>query len=200
MIIVEKLSHKRKKPTKNVKLVLLGLTPGKQQHRTINNSRNPRNGSFKGYMRKQIYEWFVDLGIANELKLENEDTLFVEKKFEDLIYISSLLREPVYVKKNGLKKNYTGRSPYPWKNDSLFVLMDDTLKILEKIEQPVLIVPMGKIVTEAIIKFSNLDDNNFILHGFPHPSGANGSRKIEFKKNKNILIDIVSSFFKIYDI
>lgn len=196
MIVIEKLSHKRKKPSSKVKIVLLGLTPGKQQHETINKAKNPRDGSFKGYMRKQIFEWFKELEIARNLGLQDEDSLFIEDMFKDSLYISSLLREPVYIEKNGTKKNYSGRSPLPWKDDSLKKLMDETLKILGTIKKPVLIVPMGQIVSDAIKDFSDLDEKHFILHGFPHPSGANANRKKEFSNNKSELKRIANKFFK----
>lgn len=196
MIVVEKLRHKRKMPSAKVRIVLLGLTPGKQQHETINKSKNPREGSFKGYMRKQIFEWFKELGLAQKLELENEDSLFIDDNFKESLYISSLLREPVYIKKNNTKKNYSGRSPLPWNDDALIKLMEDTFTVLKTIKKPVLIVPMGQIVSEAIKNFSDIDRKHFVLHGFPHPSGANANRKIEFNRNKKVLKQTVTKFFK----
>ncbi|MBC76124.1 MAG: hypothetical protein CME64_08920 [Halobacteriovoraceae bacterium] len=194
MIVIKKLNKKAKPPTPEVKIVLLGLTPGKQQHIAINASTNARSGAFKGYMRKQIYEWFKELGLSKFLQLENEDSLFQEERFTTSLFTTSLLREPVYCIKDGEEKNYTGRNPFPWKNEDLYTLMKKTLNTLETLPPGTLIVPMGQIVSKAIQKYSDLDQKHFILHGFPHPSGANGHRGRQFEENKRNLKKITKKF------
>lgn len=194
-IQIEKLNKKRSLPSPKTQIVLLGLTPGKQQHQAINSSKKPREGAFKGYMRKQMHEWFKELGLAKDFELESEDDLFTRKEFLKTLYMTSLLREPVYiVKEDGVKRNYTGRSPLPWKNEKLKGLMMETLSALEKMKQTTLIIPMGQIVSEAIQNHSSLDEKHFVLHGFPHPSGANANRKNEFEANKRKLKSIYKNF------
>ena len=182
LIVIEKLNKPRKIPSKDTKLVLVGLTPGRRQHEAINSSENALSGSFKG-MRKQIFAWFEILKISKILNIDNEDSIFNEKRFLKMTYITSLLREPVYIKSNGKLSNYSGRNPFPWCNDDLTKLMHQTLDILSRLDKPCLIVPMGQIVSEALVKFSSLDESHYILHGFPHPSGANGHRHREFEEN-----------------
>ena len=195
-IVIEKLSCIHTKPSGKVKMILLGLTPGSQQHEAINKSKSIRESAFKGYMRTQIHEWLIELGIARELELKSKDSLFTDKRFKDFIFISSLLRNPVYVLKNGKKNNYSGRSPYPWKHDDLKKLMDTTLSILDTIENHTLIVPMGQVVSKSLKIYSNLDKQHYILHGFPHPSGANINRRVEFHNNRKELKIIVDNYFQ----
>lgn len=45
-------------------------------------------------------------------------------------------------------------------------------------------------ISEKIIKKEQC------LLGFPHPSGANGHRKIQFEENKSNLINIIDNYFK----
>ena len=42
----------------------------------------------------------------------------------------------------------------------------------------------------------NLMKEEQCLLGFPHPSGANGHRKNQFKKNKEKLLEIIEDYFK----
>lgn len=42
----------------------------------------------------------------------------------------------------------------------------------------------------------NLIKKEQCLLGFPHPSGANGHRKIQFDANKENLINIINEYFK----
>lgn len=199
MIIIESLKNKRKKPSKDVQLILLGLTPGRQQHEAIDSSKNSRNVAFKGYMRQQMFEWFEALGIKKFLSLEDEDSLFTESRFLKTLYTTSLLREPVYVLKKDKKRNYSGRSPFPWKHEELNNLMTDTITTLDAIKSPCLIFPMGQIVSKAIRDFSSLDERHFIMHGFPHPSQANGHRKNEFNRNKTELRKVFLKYKKNHD-
>ena len=194
-IYIETIPRKRisSLQTQKAELVLLGLTPGRQQHDASKTAKRVREWAFKGFMRKQMYEWFISLGVAKYLKLEGEDDLFT-KRFQKTVYMTSLLRMPVYVGEN--RKNYTGRSPYPWKHEKLKKLMNETLNDLNRVKKPALLVPMGQIVSKAIKDFSLLDEKHFILHGFPHPSGANGHRHKEFSKNKQNLKKIIEDWIK----
>ena len=60
------------------------------------------------------------------------------------------------------------------------------------------IIPLGKAVEEVLVLLisKNLIKKEQCLLGFPHPSGANGHRKIQFKDNKENLINIVNEYFK----
>ena len=192
-IYIETIPHKRKPPSNKVDLILLGLTPGRQQHEALKTSKKIRIAAFKGYMRIQIHQWFLSLGMVEYLKLKDKDDLFSER-FKETVHMTSLLRKPVYIGED--RKNYTGRSPYPWKHEKLRILMDETLCDLNRIKKPVLLIPMGQIVSTAIREFSPLDKTHFILHGFPHPSGSNGHRHKEFKKNEENLKKIIEDWIR----
>lgn len=193
-ITVKKLPKKRSQPSKKTEIVILGLTPGKQQHEAIIKATIAREAAFKGFMRKQMFEWFQYLKIDKFLNLENEDSLFT-KKYLSRVYITSLLRDPVYIQIDSKLKNYTGRNPYPWNDKDLLLLMKDTIKQLNKLHNSCLIIPLGQVVSMAIQNFSELDDDHYVLHGFPHPSGANGHRKKEFLENRRELRKIAQEYF-----
>lgn len=195
-IVVEKLNKPRTIPSNQTQIVLVGLTPGRRQHDAINAAENALTGSFKG-MRKQIFSWFDALGITKIFELSDENSLFTEKRFEETAYITSLLREPVYVSKDGVQSNYTGRSPFPWHHDALTTMMNETLQLLSDLKNPSLIVPMGQVVSQAIADFSTLDANHQVLHGFPHPSGANGHRHREFSENCQSMKKVVEKFIRL---
>ena len=165
-IYIETIPRKRisSLQTQKAELVLLGLTPGRQQHDASKTAKSVREWAFKGFMRKQMYEWFISLGMAKYLKLEDEDDLFT-KRFQKTVYMTSLLRMPVYVGEN--RKNYTGRSPYPWKHKKLKELMNETLNDLNRVKKPVLLVPMGQIVSKAIKDFSLLNEKHFYIAWVP---------------------------------
>ena len=50
-----------------------------------------------------------------------------------------------------------------------------------------LIIPLGKTVSEILsqIKSDGKLNENILLDGFPHPSGANGHRKKQFQMNSS---------------
>jgi len=64
--------------------------------------------------------------------------------------------------------------------------------------QNALIIPLGKAVEEILQQMikENLIKEKQCLLGFPHPSGANGHRKSQFKENKNKLLNIIEDYFK----
>lgn len=193
-IVVEPLDFQRPLPPKSPKIVLLGLTPGHQQASALSDISSRSNASFKGSMRGDIYRWFTELGISEIFGLADEDHLFMGPQFEDTRYITSLLRDPVYVVKSGIRRNYSGRSPLPWKHLELFKMMEETFDILRSIESKPILIPMGKVVSEALIRFARIDDKFVILHGFPHPSGLNGHRHRIFRENFDELKTKVNDF------
>lgn len=61
----------------------------------------------------------------------------------------------------------------------------------------VLIIPLGRAVKETIdnLKEKNIIKENQILRGFPHPSGANVNRLVQFEKNKQAMIEFIEKRF-----
>jgi hypothetical protein len=181
-IIIKKL--KKTKPPfipKTTELILLGLTPGKVQHKSIDEAKDPREGAFKGPMRRKLYQWFKEIGVAKHFKLENEDDLFKRPDLDQRVFISSLLRDPVYYSN---EKNYSGRDPYPWKHEKLTKLMMETIILLNSAPKTALIIPCGDIVSQALEMYLKNDLKKNVLFGFPHPSGLNSHAPKKFEKGK----------------
>ena len=61
----------------------------------------------------------------------------------------------------------------------------------------ILLIPLGKAVEEVLIKLreDGVIKENQILVGFPHPSGANVNRLVQFEKNKDNMIKFIKSHF-----
>jgi hypothetical protein len=61
-----------------------------------------------------------------------------------------------------------------------------------------LIIPLGAKVSKVFdyLVEKQLMDPNLILKGFPHPSGANGSRKKTFEANKEQLKEKLCDHFR----
>jgi uracil-DNA glycosylase len=194
-IKISRLNTRRLPIAPNVKLIIVGLTPGAQQEKAINNANQVRAGAFAGAMRKNIHQYMLELGICEYFKIISVDEIYDSKSFESLVYFTSLLREPVYIynKKKGKYKNYAGRSPYPWDEDDLKVMMDETLTLLEG-HSNALIIPMGDIVSKAIIDYSTIGESNYVLHGFPHCSPLNGHRQKKFEEAFTNLSDIFKRY------
>lgn len=62
----------------------------------------------------------------------------------------------------------------------------------------VFIISLGKTVDEflEVIIGENLIRKEQCLLGFPHPSGANGHRKIQFEENKEKFLNRINEYFK----
>ena len=65
------------------------------------------------------------------------------------------------------------------------------LKILKK----TIIIPLGNTVSSTIEYLNNKYDLKLacFLKGFPHPSGANARKNIQFKENKTSLIKLLKN-------
>ena len=69
-------------------------------------------------------------------------------------------------------------------------------KNLEKWEE-ILLIPLGKAVEEVLLKLkeNEIIQENPILMGFPHPSGANVNRVTQFENNKDNMIKFIKRYF-----
>ena len=61
----------------------------------------------------------------------------------------------------------------------------------------VILIPLGRAVEEILLKLAegNIINENQILKNFPHPSGANVNRLVQFEENKSEMIDFIKSKF-----
>ena len=178
-------------------VIIVGITPGWQQmqdsfkiaiesiHNGLSMEESLKNvkkhSSFVGSMRTNLVEMLDGLKLNEKLKIQSSLSLFNEHNH--LLHTTSALRYPVF--KDG--KNYTGSSPSPIKNSFLWEEINDSLVNEMSLFKSKLIIPLGKTVSEILsqIKSDGKLNENILLDGFPHPSGANGHRKKQFQMNSS---------------
>lgn len=190
------------------KIFIVGITPGWTQtsiaYRTAHEGLTKhldyerikkeckRNSRFAGSMRKNLIEMLDDLQLNKKLHIDSCLELF--KNRDELLHTTSIIPYPVFI--NG--KNYTGSSPKILDSEILKEYLENYFyKEVEKLSKT-LIIPLGKAVEEVLelMISDNLIKREQCLLGFPHPSGANGHRKIQFENNKENLINIINEYYK----
>ena len=168
------------------KIVIIGITPGLQQmiqsFQAIKDGKSLREvkdlSSFKGSMRATLVKFLDELKINRILKIQSCESLFnLNNKY---LHSSSLVKYPVFDK----GKNYSGVNILK-KKILLDFIEDNFLKELE-IFQGSIIVPLGNAVSSTI-DYLNIKHQlklKCFLKGFPHPSGLNARKNIQFKENR----------------
>ena len=192
----------------NAKIFIVGITPGwtqtsiayKTAHNGLINNLEPelikkeckRNSRFAGSMRKNLIEMLDELNLNNKLHLDSCSELFEDK--DHLLHTTSIIPYPVFIN----DKNYTGSNPKIMNNEVLYSYVKKYFYKETDNLQNALIIPLGKAVEEILQQMikENLIKEKQCLLGFPHPSGANGHRKSQFKENKNKLLNIIEDYFK----
>lgn len=193
---------------KNAKIFIVGITPGWTQtsiaYKTAQNllvqnldsetikKECKRNSRFAGSMRKNLIEMLDELKLNEKLELKSCTELFENR--DDLLHTTSLIPYPVFIN----NKNYTGYLPKILENEVLYSYVKKYFyREIEELSD-VLIIPLGKSVEEVLEKMikENLIKEEQCLLGFPHPSGANGHRKIQFEENRSKLLNKVEYYFK----
>lgn len=143
-------------------------------------------------MRKNLIDMLDSISLNEKLHLNSCSDLF--SSADELLHTTSMIPYPVFIK----NKNYTGSSPKILESDILKEYLEKYFyKEVEKLPNT-LIIPLGKAVEEVLelMISKNLIKREQCLLGFPHPSGANGHRKVQFEENKENLIKIVNEYFK----
>ena len=154
-----------------------------QSYEVINQGKSLKEvkdlSSFKGSMRTGLIKYLDELKINDILKIKSSESLF--NKNSRYLHTTSLVKYPVFDK----GKNYSGANILKKK-----ILLDfieknflEELKTLKKS----IIIPLGNTVSSTIEYLNNKYNLELacFLEGFPHPSGANARKNIQFKKNKN---------------
>ena len=168
------------------KIVIVGITPGLQQmiqsFQAIKDGKSLREvkdlSSFKGGMRTTLVKFLDELKINKILKIQSCESLF--NKNNKYLHSTSLIKYPVFEK----GKNYSGVNILK-KKILLDFIEDNFLKELE-VFQGSIIVPLGNSVSSTI-EYLNTKHQlklNCFLKGFPHPSGLNARKNIQFKENR----------------
>ena len=169
------------------KIMIVGITPGLQQmlqsFQVINDGKSLKEvkdlSSFKGSMRTTLVKYLDELNVNKTLKIKSCESLF--NKDSKHLHTTSLVKYPVFDK----GKNYSGANILK-KKILLDFIEKNFLKELKTLKKSI-IVPLGNTVSSTI-EYLNSKYNlklTCFLEGFPHPSGANARKNVQFKKNKN---------------
>ena len=172
------------------KIMIVGITPGLQQmlqsFEVINEGKSLKDvkdlSSFKGSMRTTLINYLDELKVNNILKIKSCESLF--NKDNKYLHTTSLVKYPVFHK----EKNYSGANILK-KKMLLDFIEKNFLKELKTLKKSI-IVPLGNTVSSTI-EYLNSKYNlklSCFLEGFPHPSGANAGKNIQFKKSKKKMI------------
>ena len=182
------------------KIFIVGITPGFQQMSTaisearrmleITNDINEIQyrckiaGRFSGSLRKNIISMLDDIKLNEFLGLVSCSELFKDKDY--LLHTVSLIPYSVFVK----GKNYTGHTPKLIKSEFLMKYVYDNFVKEVGILEDVIIIPLGRAVEAVLEKLVEMQviNENQILKGFPHPSGANVNRLTQLEENKEVMI------------
>ncbi|MDF2699771.1 MAG: hypothetical protein K0Q49_1327 [Haloplasmataceae bacterium] len=191
---------------KEAKVLLLGITPGWTQMNNayvdfINNldimsleycfQNIKKVASFSGTMRKHLVSMLDEIELNKNLNINSCASLF--SKENHLVHNTSILRYPVFVDHD----NYTGSKPKMLKTEILMKMIYALfIPELKALNEDIIIIPMGKAVSEVLsyLKNEGFINNSNILFNFPHPSGANGSRVKQFAEYKANFIEIIKEF------
>jgi len=177
------------------KIVIVGITPGLQQmtqsFQVIKDGKSLKEvkdlSSFKGSMRTTLIKYIDELKINKILKIKSCESLFnLDSKY---LHTTSLVKYPVFDK----GKNYSGVNILK-KKILLDFIEDNFLKELE-IHQKSIIIPLGNTVSSTIDYLNTKHQLKLrcFLKGFPHPSGLNVGKNIQFEENKKEMLRLLKS-------
>ena len=177
------------------KIMIVGITPGLQQmiqsYEVINKGGSLKKvkdlSSFKGSMRTGLIKYLDELKINKILKIKSSESLF--DKHSKYLHTTSLVKYPVFDK----GKNYSGANIQ--KKEILMNFIEQNfLKELKQLKKTI-IVPLGNTVSSTIENLDNKYNLNLtcFLKGFPHPSGANARKNIQFRENKSSMIKLLKN-------
>lgn len=151
---------------------------------------------FSGF-RSRLVEWLEYLRVHNHLGLPTAAALW-EPEGQRYLHSTSAVRYPVL--RDG--ENYSGRRPRLLSRSLLKRYVVDELAPELALVPDALVIPLGVAVAEAtdfLVEQGKLDPRR-CLSGFPHPSGANGSRNREWAENKAQLRRDVASWFRTHPV
>ena len=177
------------------KLMIVGITPGFQQmlqsFEVINEGKSLKEvkdlSSFKGSMRVTLVKYLDELKVNKTLKIKSCESLF--NKDNKYLHTTSLVKYPVFDK----GKNYAGANIL--KKKILLDLIEKNFLQELKTLKKCIIIPLGNTVSSTIEYLNKKYDLKLrcFLKGFPHPSGANARKNIQFKEYKSTMMSLLNS-------
>ncbi|GIP28935.1 hypothetical protein J23TS9_40650 [Paenibacillus sp. J23TS9] len=189
------------------RVVIVGITPGWTQMKTAFQTaraglaeglpneeicrRAKREAGFAGSMRHHLILMLDRLGLPGYLNVGSSAALFREQA--QLLHTTSLLRYPVFVDGD---RNYTGSSPDIQASP---LLCRQALSALEELQEipGSMLIPLGRAVERSLLWMVDQGQiqEERILKGFPHPSGANGHRQRQFAENEESMRAMLTKYF-----
>ena len=177
------------------KIMIVGITPGYQQmlqsFQVINDGKSLKEvkdlSSFKGSMRTTLIKYLDELKVNKKLKIKSCESLFnLHSKY---LHTTSLVKYPVFDK----GRNYSGSNILK-KELLLNFIEKNFLKELKTLKKAI-IIPLGNTVSSTIEYLNNKYNLKLacFLKGFPHPSGANARKNIQFKENRSLMMNLLKS-------
>ncbi|MCG7961696.1 MAG: hypothetical protein N0E54_03200 [Candidatus Thiodiazotropha taylori] len=180
----------------DAKIVICGITPGFQQAilalkeagkqlrlgATLETAKlaAKNTASFGGPMRSNLIRLLDYIGISQKLDIVSCSELFGSKS--NLVHYTSALRYPVFKS----HKNYSGTPSMVSKPILRKQLENCLFPELKQLSSSTLFVPLGPKVEEALslaVKAGFVNQDK-VLGGLPHPSGANAERIAYFLGDK----------------
>ena len=169
------------------RIVLVGITPGKVQ--AVNALKEARRaldegasdeealrrakltGAFSGPMRPNLIALLDSIGMHAKLGLTSCDELF--GRSSSLLQTASALQFPVFFR----GENYNG-TPDPTRHPLLQRLLTDYFGSMMGQLPNAAFIPLGPVPSKALdwLVAKGVVKGSQVLHGLPHPSGANGER------------------------
>ncbi|MFD1851684.1 hypothetical protein ACFSC5_16960 [Oceanobacillus bengalensis] len=147
--------------------------------------------SFSGTIRSNLIHMLDECGVHEAIHVKSSSSLFEEHR--QLLHTTSIIKYPVFYQ----GKNYTGHHPIISHSSLLTTYAYHIFpQEFSQIEQPALIIPLGKTVEHVFDKLNREGKlpEHFYLYGFPHPSGANGHRKKQLLLQKESLLSTISAW------
>ena len=193
----------------HAKIFIVGITPGFQQMSTamaearkeLEKGTNlekikylcKKAGRFSGSLRKNIISMLDELKLNEKLDIKSCSELFEEK--DNILHTVSLIPYSVFVK----KQNYSGHTPKLLKSKFLMnYVRNNFVEELRNLDnaKDILIIPLGRAVEDVLLELcrEGLISEEQILIGFPHPSGANVNRAVQFNENKEKMIKKINKY------
>ena len=185
----------------HARVALIGITPGFYQWKQA--SREAQRllragapdaealraaklaGAFSGAIRPNLVALLDHIGVQRWLGIATCATLFDADAH--LLHVNGVLQQPIFV--DG--KNYSGAAPNMLTTPLLQAQMLDYFAREAALLREAVFVPLGPKVAQALAWLAGrgVIDDARILHGLPHPSGANAERVAYFlgRKQKDTL-------------
>jgi hypothetical protein len=147
-------------------------------------------GAFSGAIRPNLVALLDDVGLQRWLGIASCASLFGLDAH--LMHVTGVLRQPIFVDgANKTKLNYNGASPNMLTTPLLRSQIIDYFGQESAQIHDAVFVPLGPKVSLALswLARRGMLDEGRILHGIPHPSGANAERIAYFlgRKEKTAL-------------